>query len=189
MVDISHLGSLNSTTELDLSTYTPDESKPKFTLPPAGVYTVRAPESFPAEAFGKSQAGFLTAQVDPTIVGGPFDNTPIKFTRVSAKTWTTKTGKEISMAALYLKANGRQTVPTDPVELANAIASTANNTYQVQVDWRGKNKATGEEIKGMERFPLDADGNRQPFIELDEVDDQGRKRRIWANLEVVRFLS
>src|SRR5882672_11464476 len=104
MADLSALGNLNSAEPLDLPQY---RDAQEFKLPKAGRYTVQAPDTFPPTAFGKSQAGYLTAQVDPTIVGPTNEGYTIRFTRVSAKTWQDKSGLQISQLGRYLRATGR----------------------------------------------------------------------------------
>lgn len=172
----------------------------EFRLPPAGKYTVRAPERFDATAFGKSNSGYLTAQVDPTIVGTTTgepvgSGLQIRYVRVSAKTWTNKQGQPESQLGRYLRAAGfKGNIPGDPQQQANAVEQTANRVYDVYVDW----KARGEnyELEGMTSFPKLPDGTHQSWIALDGQegrplvkDDQGRVKRLRANLVVTRFFA
>lgn len=192
--DISNLGQLNSSEPLDLSIYKPSQ---EFRLPPAGRYIVRAPERFDATSFGKSNSGFLKAQVDPTIVG-TVDGQPIgqgmkiRFVSVSAKSWKNKQGENESQLGRYLKACGLNgDVPGDPQAQADAVEQTANRTYNVYVDWKARNSRTGYTVEGMSNFPKLADGTHQSWVEdPEEIDPQtGRKVRLRANLTVTRFFA
>ena len=189
MADISALGQLQSSEPLDAETYAPVSSG--FQLPRAGRYTVRAPESIPDSAFGASKAGFLTAQVDPTIVGPSNEGFQLRYIKVSAKTYDRgNDGKKASQMGDYLLACGQTTIPGEPQQLADAVQATAGRTYEVVIDWRAHNQATGLTVKGMKNFPKDKDGNPQPFVEdKQDIDPTtGEPRRIWARLEVQKFI-
>jgi len=188
MVDISSLGNLNPTEPLDLDIY-PDDTGPS-TLPPAGRYTVRAPESFPSDAFGATKAGFLSAQVDPTIVGPTHENFVIRFTRVSAKPFKRR-GVTVSQLGYYLRATGRKgLIPSDPQSQADAVAETTNRVYQVDTDWRIYEKATGWTLEGMKNFPSDGQGGHVPVIPSQtEKNEDGTPLMLRANLVVVRFVE
>lgn len=191
--DISALGNLAPAEPLDTSTYT--DERPAFRLPPAGKYTLRAPESFPAEAFAatKSDQPMLLARVDPTIVGGEFDGFQLRFIKVSAKPYDNKNRKtgevlgRISQAALYLKKFGITNVSENPQEIANAIASTAGKTYEAYLDWEASHWATRFTLKGMKQFPSNGDGTYQSWTtHPTEKDAEGNPLRVRANL-VVRW--
>lgn len=194
MPDISSLSGLKTTEPLDLPMFkTRTASKP---FPPAGQYTARTPEAFPLESFGESQAGFMTVDVSPTIVGGEHDGYRIPFTRVSVKTWKNKEGLEESQFGRYLKACGiNELVSGNPQEQANIAERTANQLVTITVDWYAKYRPAGFELKGMAKFPLGADGKPSRFVTLDGKD--GRPKvldpitneplTIRAFLEVLRF--
>jgi hypothetical protein len=189
MVDISALGNITSTEPLDLPQY---KDAQEFRLPKAGRYTVQAPTEFPPTTFGKTQAGFLSAQVDPTIVGPTNEGFQIRFVRISAKTWEDKkSGVKVSQLGRYLRATGRTTpVGGDPQEQANAVEQTAGAVYQVDVDWRARNNNTGYTVEGMKNFPSDGNGGHQSWIEdPTDVDENGSPVRLRANLVVTRFLA
>lgn len=187
MVDISALGNLNAAEPLDLEIY-PDAG-PSMNLPTAGRYTVRAPENFPAEAFGATKAGFLSAQVDPTIVGPSHEGYTIRYTRVSAKPFNRR-GVKVSQLGDYLRATGRKgLVPSDPQSQADAVAETANTIYQIDTDWRVFEKATGFALEGMSRFPSDGNGGHVPVIQSPtEKNEDGSPVMLRANLVVTRFV-
>lgn len=192
MADISQLGSLLPSEALDLDTYADRSAGAGF--PRKGTYTLRAPESFPAAAFGRTQAGNLSVQIDPTIVGPTHEGTQIRFQRVSAKTYQ-RSGKSVSQLGDYLRACGmRGAIPADAQAQADAAERTANLTYQARIDWRLYAKGHGEggsvlEIKGMENFPSDGNGGFKPFVQSKtQVDDKGEPQMLRANLEIVGFV-
>ena len=192
MADISSLGTLAPSEPMDLETYQPREDRPKFQFPKAGRYTLRAPESF---SFGKSNAGALTVQIDPTIVGPTNEGFQIRFQRLSAKTWTGKDGKPVSQVGRYLRSTlGAVRVPADPQQVADLVETTANRLYDAYVDWRLFAKGEGEDggdlvIEGMDNFPLDSNGERQNFVySKTKKDDNGNPVRLRANLEITGFV-
>lgn len=185
MADISQLGNLNSAEPIDLDMY--PEAKESPSLPRAGRYTARAPESF---AFAATKTNFLSAEVNPTIVGPTNEGYTIKYTRVSAKPFE-RDGKPLSQLGLYLKACGLSgTVAVTPQEQANAVEQTANRVYQIDVDWKAYNKNTGLTVEGMKNFPANGSADtHQPWVEdKNDPDENGKPRRVWANLQVKRFL-
>lgn len=194
MADISSLTSLKTTEPLDLPLYkTARQAKP---FPPADTYTARTPESFPAESFGESAAGFLTVDVSPTIVGGEFDGYRIAFTKVSAKTWTNRDGQAESQLGRYLKACGiNETISGEPQDQASACDLTANQLVEIEVDWVARQKGTMWKLKGMKNFPLNPDGTHSRFVPMDGENGRplvkdpitGDTVDARAFLEVVRF--
>lgn len=189
IADISALGNLQSAEPLDLEQY--PEARESVELPKKGVYTVRAPENFPAEAFGQSQTGFLTARVDPTIVGPTNEGYTVRFTKVSAKAWKDKNGLTVSQLGRYLKATGRNdAVDGKPQAQADAIAQTANTVYKAQLDWRAYCKGCGFQLEGAEKFTPDGNGGFKPFTICPNCkDEQGEPLGLRANVVVSRFLS
>lgn len=194
MADISSLGTLNNAEPLDLEAY--PETRESFELPKAGRYTVRAPESFPPTAFGATQAGFLSAQIDPIIVGPTNEGFTLRFTKVSAKTWRDKkTGLSISQLGRYLRATGlKDTIPGDPQAQADAVEATAGKVYEVDVDWRAYRKSsTGVvfTLEGMKNFPQNGSADTyQTWVEdPNEKDPEGNPIRVRANLVVTRFVA
>ena len=187
MADISHLGNLNPSEPLDLDTYKLGSGGRPF--PPRGRYTLQAPEQF---TFGKTKAGNLSAQIDPTIVGpAPYDGRQLLYTRVSAKTFESGPRKGASQLGDYLKATGREgALSGDPQQAADAVVETANRTFEAELDWTLYHKPTQLKIEGMENFPTNGDGQRQPYIDSPsgELNEDGTPKRVWANLYIRRFL-
>jgi hypothetical protein len=187
-VNISALGNLVASDNLDLDTYADVKDK-TFRLPKKGRYLVRAPESFPDTAFGATKAGHLKAQIDPTIVGPTNEGFQIRFVNISAKPYE-RSGGKVSQFGDYLRACGRKgPLPGDPQALADAVAATAGQTYYVDLDWKAYNSTTGMEVRGMENFPVDENGEPMSFVEdPGDITENGPKR-LRANLEVRRFIS
>ena len=186
MADISNIGNLLPAEPLDMDIY--PEAREAAPFPPAGRYTVRAPETF---QFGETAAHYLSAQIDPTIVGGLFDGYTIRFTKVSAKPFK-RGGVTVSYLGDYLRATGRrQNISGDPQEQADAVEGTANLTYDVYVDWKIFEKGTGFVVEGMDRFPSDGNGGRLPFMKSPTTKDPvtGEPKMLRANLVVKRFIS
>jgi hypothetical protein len=187
MADISALGNLQSSEPLDLDMYA-DAKESTFRLPRKGRYTVKAPDVIPDSAFGATQAGFLKAQIDPTVIGPTNEGFQCRYTSVSAKPFN-RSGQQVSQMADYLRACGvRGKIAGDPQALADAVAQTAGLTYEVQLDWRVFNRNTGLSVEGMENFPKDDKGEPQPWItDSGDIGDDGQPRRLRANVIVSRF--
>jgi hypothetical protein len=197
--DISALGGLREIEPLDLENY--QDQKDFIPIPKKGRYTVQAPPSFPSTAYGRSQAGALTAQVDPTITAGPHEGYKIRFVKPSAKTYK-RNGATVSQMGDYFRAFGIRRKFTTEVEIADAVEETANRTYQVDLDWKVWNKNTQSGIEGMENFPSDGNGGHLPYWDdpqdfvKDEstgefiLDDNGNKVnvRLRANVYVTKFV-
>ena len=184
MADLSHLGGLNPVDTLELDGLYPVAKESTFQLPPKGRYTLRAPDSFPPAAFGRTNAGALSVQVDPTIVGPTNEGFTVRFVKVSAKTFD-RSGVKVSQVGDYLKACGFKGSLKDEQAIADAIESTAGTTYEAKLDWRAYNKKTGFSVEGMERFPKLPDGTHQSWIEDPTgKDENGNPMRVLANLTI-----
>ena len=188
MADISQLGALNPVEPLDLDMYADAKPSGGFRLPPKGEYVVRAPETFPKEAFGRANSGALSAQVDPTIVGPTNEGFQIRFQKISAKQYQ-RNGKLVSQFGDYLRACGFRGKLANEQEQADAIEQTANRTYRVFGDWKAYHKDTQYSVKGMERFTSDGNGGYLPYVEHPTAkDENGKPLRLRANFEIVRFI-
>lgn len=188
-MDLSNLGTLNQAAPLDLSQY--ESSKGGFEMPKAGEYVVRAPETFSAASFGKTQNNDLKVSIDPTIVGPTNEGTTIRYCQVSAKTFE-RNGKQVSYVGDYLKAVGETgEVPTDPQAIADVVERTAGRTFRVYVDWEASHRASGFRLKGMRNFPKDPKtGEPQSWTEHPtEKDQDGQPLRLRANLIVSRYID
>lgn len=186
MADLSHLGGLREMEQLDLENYAPVKQS-TFRLAPKGTYTVQAPDSFPDSAFGRTKAGALSVQIDPTIVGPTHEGTVLRYTTISNKIFD-RNGKKASQVGDYLAACGFRGVLKTEEDVVAAIESTAGTTYEVKVDWRAYNKRTGYAVEGMEKFDKNEDGTYQSWLtdpsEVGKTDDQGRQLRVFANLTI-----
>lgn len=186
MADLSHLGGLNAVEALDFANYA-DNKESTFRLPAKGRYTLRAPDSFPAAAFGVTKAGALSVQVDPTIVGPAHEGFNIRFTKVSAKPFP-RDGKWVSQAGDYLRAFGYSGTLSDAQQIADAIETTAGQTFEAKLDWRVYSKS-GFTLQGMEKFPKLADGTYQSWVEDPiEKDENGAPKKLRANIIVDRYI-
>lgn len=186
MADLSQLGGLQPVEPLDLETYVSNR-KAKFQLPKRGTYTLQAPESFPAEAFGRSKSGALAVSIDPTIVGPTNDGFKIRYQKVYSTTWKDKSGRTVSGIGNYLAANGVKGTLADEQAIADAVESTAGRTFQAIIDWKANRN--GFEVKGMENFPLNEDGTYQSWVDHPtEKDENGGPKRVFANLEIAYFI-
>lgn len=152
---------------------------------------MRAPESFPSAAFGRTKAGALSISVDPTIISEPHVGFTIKFTKVSAKPFR-RDNKVVSQVGDYLRACGFNGVLGNEQQIADAVETTVGAVYQAKIDWRAYNTKTGFQLQGMERFPKLTDGTGyQSWIEdptPGAVDENGAKYKVRANIVVDRFL-
>lgn len=192
MADISALGALQGNEALDLDTYK-DLGSGRRQFPVAGRYTLRAPESFPAEAFGVARSGALSVQIDPTIVGPTNEGTQLRFIKISAKQYQ-RGGQQVSQIGDYLRAVGRRGKLVTAEDVANAIEATANMTYEAEVDWRvfsrGANKDGSDfKLESMTEFPKNADGTYQPWVNHPTAvnAETGEPLRLRANLHITRF--
>ena len=191
MADISSLTNLQSAEPLDWDQYA--DAKEASPPPPKGRYVVRAPSQF---TFGSTAAGFLSAQIDPTVAGPSNEGYTFRFTKVSAKPFK-RGAVTVSQLGDYLRAAGSQARPRTPQEQADAVEATAGATFQVDADWEAYDKETKWSLKGMEKFPKLPDGSHEPWITLDGKDgrpeskdpESGEYRRIRANAKVDRYVS
>lgn len=183
MADISNLANLQAGEPLDWDGYKDSQEAPP--PPPKGRYTVRAPEQI---TFSATQQGFLSAQVDPTIVGPTAEGYVIKFSRVSAKPF--KRGQvTVSQLGDYLRACGITSRPTTPQEQANAVEQTAGRVYQIEGDWEAYDSETKWTLKGMENFPDDGKGGKSPWVKVPGTGSETEPAKtIRANFRVSRYV-
>lgn len=189
MADISTLTGLAPVEQLDLQNYEANTPKPAFQLPKRGVYTLQAPASFPSEAFGVSKKGALSVQIDPTIVGPTNDGYQLRYTRIYGTTFK-RNGQTVSQIGDYLNACGISGVFATPQQLADAIETTANLTFQAELDWRAYADNGAVNIEGMSNFPRLEDGSYQGWVEHPTAkNEDGSPKRVWANLFIRNFIS
>lgn len=201
IADLSALGTLQPVEPLDLVAYK-DNRESTFRLPSKGRVSLRAPDSFTAASFGRTNAGALSAQIDPTIASGEHEGLKLRFIKVSAKPFK-RDGVTVSQLGDYLRATGFRGVLSSEQEQADAVEGTANTVFEAVIDWRAYNKTTGFSLEGMERFPKNPDGTYQPWVEdpndfeIDadtgsvKVNSKGEKvhKRCRANLIVSRYIA
>ena len=181
---------------LDLDNYAViGGNRPKSKFPVKGRYTLRTVDSFSPESFRPNGANTaLTFQIDPTIVGPTNEGKQLKFTRISGKIYQ-RDGKSVSQLNDYLKTVGvTDTVPGDPQEQANIVEQTAGRVFEAGLDWRAYAKGANADgsdlsVEGMENFPSNGAGGFLPYLNHPTVkDDEGKPKKIWANLEIVYFV-
>lgn len=180
---------------VDNSTAYPPKQGRRF--PNRGWYTLRTTDSFTQDSFVPNKAGTaLTIQIDPVIVGPTNEGYQLKFSsgRISAKTYqrvdrTTGEAKTVSQLSDFLKACGYTgVVPGDPQQQADLAEQQAGKTFEALLDWRAYDPSTAKEVSGMENFPSDGKGGFLPYILSEQAtDDEGNPKKVWANLEIVRF--
>lgn len=200
MADISALTNLQATDPIDLSIYADAKEAPP--LPRKGRYVVQAPPRFDAGAFGATGEGYLSAQVDPIIVGPKNEGYLIRFTRVSAKLFDRGKAKA-SQLGDYLRSTGIQSgTLSTPQQQANVVEQTAGRTYQVDGDWEVYCKGCKWRLKGEEVFPKKEDGSPSEYTECPTclapadasgnvpLDEKGNPKhlRLRANFRVVKFV-
>ena len=190
MADISSLSNLQAGDPLDWEGYV--DAKEASPLPKKGQYIVRSSEK---PVFGATQQGFLSAQVDPIIMGPTNEGYVVRFTRVSAKPFK-RGAVTVSQAGDYLRAAGSNARPRSAQEQADAIEAAAGATLKIDGDWEAFDKETGFRVKGMDKFPLNGNGGHAEWIDVpgtEVKDDNGTivtpTRQVRANFRVVRFVS
>lgn len=191
-VSIADLGNLQPV-DIDLDSYAEAAPKSSFRLPPAGRYTLRAPDSFTSEAFSATGTGALSARVDSTLVSSEQAGFVIRYQRVSAAPF--KNDPNTSWMLRYLKACGVSGRISSVQDLADAVASTAGRTYEAELEWVAQDRSTGFVVKGMKSFPQLSDGTYQSWVphptltQRNERTGQDEPKRCWANIEVKRYIT
>ena len=191
-VDISALGNLAPVAPLDLSVVPPQQEKKSFSFPQAGVYEVRAPESFPSEAFTPTQAGSWGARVDPTVVGPTNEGFEVKYQRIYPTVYTDpRTGLETSSVAKYLQAFGiTEKLDGTAQQAIDLIASTAGQTAKAYLNWEIDHRATGFKLRGAKNFPM-VGGVRQSWVEHPDESvkgEDGQRLRLRANAVISSWI-
>jgi hypothetical protein len=151
--------------QIDWDNYNPGG---KFVAPPPAVgadgkpivYYGQLPSTLGPDAFAVTKDGYRQYVLDPiTLVkGGAFDGYRFRFTRVSTKPFIdgkTQKPKNANGAGNLLRSVGLTAKPQKNAEYDAAIKLTAGKVAAFTIDWRAKNKDTGEEVRGYENFPDD----------------------------------
>ena len=192
-VDISALGNLAPVQPLDLSVIPEQPARKEFSFPKAGVYEVRAPESFPSEAFTPTQNGSWGARVDPVVVGPTNEGFEVRYQRIYPTVYTDpRTGLETSSVAQYLQAFGiTEKLDGTAQQAIDLIASTAGKTAKAYLQWEIRHAASGFKLRGMKQFPKGINGEPQPWAEHpDETlkGEDGQRLRLRANVFISRWI-
>lgn len=192
MVNISELGTFEPVDTLSRDTYK-TQSASTFQLPKAGRYTLRAPETFSATSFGKTQAGKLSITLDPTIVGPTNEGFKPRFIKASAKVYQ-RDGSNVSQVGDYLISVGYTgDIPGDAQEVANLVEQYAGQDYEAILEWEASHRASGFKVKGMRNFPVMENGQPQSWVNHPTettLNDKGEKvpLRLRANIVIDKFL-
>ena len=143
--------------------------------------------------FGATQAGFLSAQIDPVVVGPSNEGYTFRYTKVSAKPFK-RSGVTVSQMGDYLRAVGITQRPQTPQEQADAVEATAGRIYQADLDWEAYCKGCKFTLKGMENFPTDESGKPSPWAKCPNCKQTGDDGKVTpvslrANVRIDRFVS
>jgi len=193
-ISVSDLNNLLPSQPVDLGALAP--SRPRF--PRAGRYILQVPEGLTFEdTFSQTQAGYLAAEINPTIVGPSSEGYEVRYVKVSAKDYQQKDFRDPSkvtttsqMAQLASACGITGTFPGEPDQQVNIILQTAGRQFEAVLDWKAYNKRTGVETLGMANFPTDDVGNPLPYIvDEDDKDPGGNAVRYRARIFVKRFIS
>jgi hypothetical protein len=185
MADISNLSNLQAGDPLDYDIYV--DAKEAQAPPPKGRYVVRATDQI---AFASTQGGFLSAQVDPTVVGPSNEGFKFNFTKISAKPFK-RGAATVSQLGDYLRAAGSTARPRTPQEQAEAVEATAGVTLQVDADWEAYCKGCKYTLKGMDRFPKLTNGGYDFYVSCPTCKDPVSEEpvRLRARAKVDRYVS
>jgi hypothetical protein len=157
--DISQLN-LKEPDPVDWADYAPASSGPQ-APPPAGTYTVVAPDKF---SYGANAEGRLVVTVDPLKIVGPTNvDKVVRFTRVSSKKYSNRNASPVGD---YLRAHGIQLQgnPSNQ-DIADAVEQTAGRPFTIDLDWEGYDKEAGETVyRTMDEFPDDGKGGKQFIV-------------------------
>lgn len=192
MADISGLQNLQAGEPLDWDQYPDAQEAPN--PPGKGRYIVQAPSSF---TFGSTKAGFLSAQIDPVIVG-PSEagkGYVCRFTKISAKPFNR--GKlKVSQLGDYLRATlgAAAPRPSSPQEQAEAVEQTANRTYQIDGDveayCKGCQRTIAKGEAAVRARAGQADGPVPAWVPCDQCkDEHGDPQNARVNFKVDRFIA
>ncbi len=187
MSDVAQLN-LKEPDQIDWSNYNPGS---KYLPPPPAkgvdgkpiTYFGQLPKEFTFEA---DQEGYLQALVDPIVLtknGQGVDGYSIRFTRVSVKQFQNKQGKPVNASSFgnLLRAASSTAKPQKNAEYEFALKQVGGRVVPFTIEWRAKNKDTGEEVKGYDNFPDDPErpGFKKPILRagdqvVSERDAQGK---------------
>lgn len=150
---------------------------------PEGIYTLRMPAVLSSDNLAKDSSGYLQLVFEPIIATGPFAGRPFgRKEYVSIKRFT---NSKACRAGNLLRAAKISASPTTNEEWLKAFSQLAGKSFQAYVTWQGKDKLTGEYLRGEEKWPM-IGGKRGGFIE--KIDPKsGETYRIYANNEVNWF--
>lgn len=149
----------------------PYETNADGTLGKARVFTVQLPKDLNnPERRGTTGEGYRKFEIGPlTLVknGNGADGQQVRYHTVSVKHFTnTKTGesKNVSSAGLLIRAAGINTKPQTNAEYEQAVGQASGRLVNMTMDWRARDKDTGETVEGFVKFPIDPTTGRRKAI-------------------------
>ena len=176
----------------------------KFTPPPPAkdangkwiTYFGQLPTEIKEEEFDTDGGKVRSYLLDPikVVKSGAADGLELRFSRVNLKSF--KNGN--NSAALLLKAAGVAGKPQKTAEYDAAIKTVRGKVVPFTLDWRAKNRDTGEEIRGYDNFPNDdtRPGQKKVVLKAGDIytDGDGNTKTVqsevlFANAQVRFFES
>lgn len=146
---------------------------------------------------GVTDEGLRSFELGPlTIDIGGGKKAEIRFYTVNVRKFkNSKTGEEmnVSSASKALRSAGFAGKPNSNRDYDAAFASIGGKNLTVTIEWRAKNRDTGEEIDGYDNFPDDPQrpGFKNPVVRRGETLPDGRvveSEILFANARV-RYVS
>lgn len=176
-------------------------SKPQKAFPPKGNYQLRVPAlktstvvDAPDSIFKRGADGQLKAEIGPLfIVGGPYDGFEIRFATISNKKYSNRNASQMGDFLLAAKSPFR---PQTEDQWKQAVLATSNSVLEAHCDWEAYDKIPKKSLaEGMDKFPKNADGTYQRWINVPDKDAKDKNgnpaadgmRRVWANLRIDYF--
>ncbi len=168
-------GQLREPEKIDWDNHNPQSS---WTPPPPAkgadgqyiVYTAKLPRDLGrAEKMGVTDEGYRSFEFGPIQLVLPGGKTAeIRFLTQSVRKYKKKDGTELEVSGVskILRGAGFAGKPQTNTEYEAAVRSIAGRNIQVTIEWKARNKDTGEEVKGYDSFPLDDErpGQRKAIL-------------------------
>ncbi len=156
-----------------------------FVMPQEGLYTgvVKAIE------VGRTRdKGMLQFLLNPiVIVGGPHDGFEVRYTRINVQKWPNRNSNGVLD---YLSAHGITEIPKSNDRYVELVGATLGLPFAFWGRWEGKCKTCEFRIKGMAKFPRNADGvplSRIACPTCSKPIDKGGDAIVFANLAAASF--
>lgn len=124
----------------------------------------------------RARSGYFQPVIDVKVIapGQPHDGFLSRFNRFNTQKWTKRNGNPL---ADYLRGFGMTGPFGTDEEYASAALATKGRRLRATLDWEIYDSASGFSLKGMENFPVDAQGKR-----LTKVTNKGTEH--YANVRI-----